>query len=114
MMVDCHILRGKLGEKPRWHRYLIDVTEGSTVLEVLHMIRQLDPGLAYTVHHCKMGVCGGCMMVINGRKRLACRTLVNQSELRIEPVPGLLVIKDLLVDLFAMHQKYLLQRKENS
>ncbi len=105
MKVVCHVLRQNPGEVPRWTPYDVEVAEGATVLDLLRSISRRDSGLAYTAHHCKIGVCAGCAMVINGRRRLACRTLVKSPEIRLEPVPGLPLIKDLLVDLFARQQR---------
>lgn len=112
MKVVCHVLRQNPGETPRWMRYDVEVIEGATVLDLLRSISQRDLGLAYTAHHCKTGICGGCNLLIDGRRRLACRTLVKSPEIRLEPVPGLPLIKDLLVDLFAWQQRNLPQGRE--
>jgi succinate dehydrogenase / fumarate reductase iron-sulfur subunit len=101
MKVICRVLRQNPGGPPHWAQYHAEVEEGATVLDLLRSISGQDPGLAYTAHHCKLGICAGCRMVINGRKRLACRTLVQSPQIRLEPVPGLPVIKDLLADLLA-------------
>ena len=105
MKVICRILRQSPGEDPRWAEYHAEVGDGATVLDLLRSISRQDPALAYTAHHCKLGICAGCRMVINGRKRLACRTLVRSPQIRLEPFPGLPVIKDLLVDLLASPKK---------
>jgi succinate dehydrogenase/fumarate reductase-like Fe-S protein len=101
MKVSCRVLRQNPGGPPHWAQYQAEVEEGATVLDLLRSISRQDPGLAHTAHHCKLGICAGCRMVINGRKRLACRTLVRSPQIRLEPAPGLPVIKDLLVDLLA-------------
>jgi succinate dehydrogenase / fumarate reductase, iron-sulfur subunit len=110
--VICRVLRQSPGEDPRWADYHAEVGDGATVLDLLRSISRQDPGLAYTAHHCKLGICGGCRMVINGRKRLACRTLVRSPQIRLEPVPGLPVIKDLLVDLLASPKKGVISEKK--
>ncbi len=99
MKVTCRVLRQNAGGPPHWVQYHAELEEGSTVLDLLRSISRQAPGLAYTAHHCKLGICTGCRMVINGRKRLACRTLVQSPEVRLEPVSGYPVIKDLVVDL---------------
>jgi succinate dehydrogenase/fumarate reductase-like Fe-S protein len=99
MKVICRVLRQNPGGPSHWAQYHAEVEEGATVLDLLRSISRQDPGLAYTAHHCKLGICAGCRMVINGHKRLACRTLVRSPQIRLEPVPGLPVIKDLLADL---------------
>lgn len=90
----------------------VEVIEGATVLDVLRSISQQDPALAHTMHHCKTGICGGCTLIIDGRQQLACRTLVKSPEIRLEPVPGLPLIKDLLVDLLPLRRKELSQGSE--
>ena len=47
------------------------------------------------------GVCGSDAMLINGRNRLACKIRVDQlgTKITVEPLPGLPVIKDLVVDM---------------
>ena len=105
MKVTCRVLRQTPDDPPRWAEYHEEVEEGATVLDLLRSISRQDSGLAYTAHHCKLGICAGCRMVVNGRKRLACRTLVRSPQMQLEPVPGLPVIKDLLVDLLASPKK---------
>ena len=105
MKVLCHVLRQNSGQPPRWAEYPVEVNDGATVLDLLHCVSGKDPSLAYTAHHCKLGICAGCLMVIDGQRRLACRTMVKAAEIRIEPIPGLPVIKDLAVDLLPLSQK---------
>ncbi|GEM_PF-1028155 len=102
--VVCHIRRQSPGEEARWARYEVEIGEGATVLDLLRSIGREDPGLAHTTHHCKMGICSACVMVIDGHRRLACRTLVSSPEIRLEPAPGLPLIKDLLVDQLPLHE----------
>lgn len=102
--VVCHVKRQNPGEDARWARYEVEIEEGATVLDLMRTINREDPGLAHTTHHCKLGICSACVMVIDGRRRLACRTLVTSPEIRLEPVPGLPLIKDLLVDLLPLHE----------
>lgn len=94
-----------------WDCFEVEVEEGSTVLDVLRAISRQDPTLAHTTHHCKTGICGGCTLQVNGRQRLACRTLASEH-MRLEPAPGLPLIKDLLVDLLPLQRKGLPQRRE--
>ncbi len=104
MMVECQILRQNPGESPRWVNYQAEIPEGSTVLGLLHRIAQEDPSLAFTTHHCKLGICAGCLMVINGERKLACRTIVRSSPVRLEPLSGLPLIKDLVVDFLPLRK----------
>ena len=75
--------------------------EHQTVLDVVTEIqREQDPTLAYRFA-CRVGMCGSCAMVVNGRERLTCSTLVKTvgDNLRIEPLRNLPVVRDLAVDL---------------
>lgn len=105
MKVICHVQRQNPREPSRWVVYEVEISDGLTVLNLLQEISQQDPRLAYTAHHCKTGTCGGCSMIINGIKRLACRTLLTSSEVRLQRVPGVPLIKDLLGDHFAAQRK---------
>ena len=114
LKVTCRIRRQMPGESPRWVDYVIEIVEGGTVLDLLRAISRRDQGLAFTTHHCKVGVCGGCNLLVDGRKRLACRTLVKSSSIRLEPLPGAPLIQDLLVDLFARRKKLSIEIAENA
>jgi fumarate reductase iron-sulfur subunit len=100
-------------KKARWKRYEVTVEEGATVLDLLHTISCNEPGLAFSLHHCKTGVCGGCRVLINGRQKFACRSLVKDSEIRLEPVTDFPLIKDLLVDFIVPSRKDEKQRRNS-
>jgi succinate dehydrogenase/fumarate reductase-like Fe-S protein len=105
MRVSCRVKKQNPGEASRWASYEIEISEGASIIDLLQEISKQDIELAFTAHHCKVGICGGCTMLINGTKRLACRTIVTAPAIRLEPAPGVPLIKDLLVDLFALQQK---------
>ena len=105
MKVSCRVKKQNPGEASRWASYEIEISEGASIIDLLQEISKQDAELAFTAHHCKVGVCAGCTILIDGKRRLACRTLVTSPEIRLEPVPGVPLIKDLLVDLFALQQK---------
>jgi len=90
-------------------RYDLKFRKGMTVLDALIEVREKqDPTLAYR-HSCRMGICGSCGMNIQGMPRLACQTQVSslgKETVRVEPLHGMHVIKDLVVDIdpfLAMH-----------
>jgi hypothetical protein len=56
MKVICRVLRQTPDDPPRWAEYHAEVEEGATVLDLLRSISRQDPGLAYTAHHCKLGI----------------------------------------------------------
>jgi succinate dehydrogenase / fumarate reductase iron-sulfur subunit len=94
---------------PHWEQYTIDRAPGMTVLDGLWRIKERQaPSLAWR-SSCRMGICGSCGMLINGRPRLACNTQV--SELRadvvaVAPLPNFGVIKDLVPDLRPMFEAH--------
>ena len=88
-------------EKPRWGTYVAEVEEGARVLDALHYVKwYLDGSLALR-RSCAHGVCGSDAMVINGVNRLACKVLCRtlSQPVTVEPLRGLKVEKDLIVDM---------------
>ena len=79
------------------------------MLEGLLRIRdEQDPSLAFR-SSCRGAVCGSCGMSINGRLNLACRVqlhLLAGRRVVIEPLPGLQIVKDLVVDMDPFWEKY--------
>src|SRR4029434_5299904 len=65
------------------------------------------PHLAFRFS-CRVGMCGSCAMVVNGRERLTCSTLVKTigDKLRVEPLRNLPVVRDLAVDLKPFFEAY--------
>jgi fumarate reductase iron-sulfur subunit len=80
-----------------------------TVLDVVTEIqRTLDATLSYRFA-CRVGMCGSCAMVVNGRPRWTCRTRVDQLDgttLKLEPIRNLPVVKDLAVDMEPFFNKW--------
>src|SRR5438552_14206159 len=78
-------------------RHEVEVGERASVLDVLFALqRGPTPDLAFRFS-CRVGMCGSCAMVVNGREQLACSTLVKPlgNRLSIEPLRNLPVVKDL-------------------
>lgn len=79
----------------------------SRVLDALLHVRQhQDPTLSFR-YSCRVGMCGSCAMVINGKEGLACQTTVGSLDSRIvklEPLRALPVQKDLTVDMTPFFQ----------
>jgi succinate dehydrogenase / fumarate reductase iron-sulfur subunit len=89
--------------------YKVPVHEGMTVLDGLHYIKEnLDPSLAWR-YSCRMGVCGSCGMLLNGRPTLACNTQIlhiASTDLTVGPLPNFDIIRDLVPDLRTMFDKH--------
>ncbi len=86
--------------KPHFREYKIEETDSMTIFIVLNMIREKqDPDLSFDFV-CRAGICGSCSMMINGRPRLACRTLTKDlpSVITLMPLPAFKLIKDLSVN----------------
>ena len=87
--------------RPRWESYDVTAQPSDLVLDLLHTIKwEIDGSLTFR-RSCGQGTCGSDAMRINGVNRLACKVPVRSlpDEVTIEPIKGLPVLKDLLVDL---------------
>ena len=91
--------------EPHFEDYRIPNPPGMTVLEGIKRIKEtLSPTIAWR-SSCRMGVCGSCGMLINGRARLACNTQVSElggGMVTLAPLPNFNIIRDLVPDLMPM------------
>jgi succinate dehydrogenase / fumarate reductase iron-sulfur subunit len=96
---------------PRMQDYELEIPEGRDmmVLDALQLLKEQDPSIAYR-RSCREGVCGSDGMNMNGKNGLACITplsaLSGQSKIVIRPLPGLPVVRDLVVDMSLFFQQY--------
>jgi len=77
--------------------YSVEVEGKPTVLELLQIIKEKDPTVAFRAM-CRASICGTCAVKVNGQHRLACNTKVSGEEVFIEPVDASPPIRDLVVD----------------
>jgi succinate dehydrogenase / fumarate reductase iron-sulfur subunit len=94
----------------RWETFQVPLEDRATVLDALFFVqREHDRSLAFRCA-CRAAMCGSCAMVINGSERLACKTalasLGANRPVRVEPLRNLPVLKDLVVDLEPLFDKY--------
>lgn len=79
------------------------------VLDILEIVKTMDPTLSYR-RSCREGVCGSDGINMNGRNGLACITpvseVVKSNKLSLRPLPGLPVIRDLVVDMEGFYKQY--------
>jgi len=77
------------------------------LLDALMLLRQQDDSLGFR-KSCREGVCGSDAMNINGRNGLACITSLSslKQPIEIRPLPGLPVIRDLIVDMTQFFKQY--------
>lgn len=97
-----------LDARPHMQTLELEVNPGDRMLlDVLTRLKAVDPSLAFR-RSCREGVCGSDAMNINGRNGLACITNLNELPERIvlRPLPGLPVIRDLIVDMSAFFIQY--------
>ncbi len=98
------------GEEAYWEDHTITMFGTDRVLDALHKIKwELDGSLTFR-RSCAHGICGSDAMRINGRNRLACKTLLKDLNIKkpitVEPIKGLPVLKDLVVDMEPFFASY--------
>jgi len=102
------VFRWAPGARERLQEYAIPFQEGMTVLDALvDAQRRLDPTLAFR-YACRVGMCGSCAMVIDGRERWACRTLLSKlgsGPVTVRPLYHFPLIRDLVVDMAPFKEK---------
>ncbi len=99
-----------LDKKPRMQEYDLEVEEGSDmmVLDALLELKEQDPTLSFR-RSCREGVCGSDGLNMNGKNGLACITPLSDlkgKKIVIRPLPGLPVIRDLVVDMAQFYRQY--------
>lgn len=101
-------------KKPWWGEYTLEnVHRTDTVLDLLHRVKWEQDGTLALRRSCAHGVCGSDAIRINGANALACKTLVNRLgskgdviKIQVEPILGLPVEKDLIVDMEPFFDHY--------
>jgi succinate dehydrogenase / fumarate reductase iron-sulfur subunit len=95
--------------KPSFDSWTLEVDPTDRVLDLLEHVKSYHDGTLSFRRSCAHGVCGSDAMRINGVNRLACKALVhdfNSSTITVEPILGLAVIKDLIVDMEPFFDSY--------
>jgi len=99
-----------LDDEPRWQDFDVQVLPTDRVLDALHQIKWEQDGSLTFRRSCAHGICGSDAMRINGRNRLACKTLIKDLDLSqpiyVEAIKGLPLEKDLVVDMEPFFQSY--------
>ena len=94
--------------EPTFQSYTVPFREDWVILDALNYIKdQVDGSLTYR-WSCRMGVCGSCGMMVNGKATLTCAAPLSEytrGPIRIEPLQFFPVIRDLVVDITSFLQK---------
>jgi succinate dehydrogenase / fumarate reductase iron-sulfur subunit len=111
VQADVRILRydPERDKKQHWESYRVECDpKMDRVLDLLHRVKYEMDGTLTFRRSCAHGVCGSDAMLINGRNRLACKMRVEQlgRKISIAPLPGLPIIKDLVVDMDGFFDSY--------
>ncbi|RVU32577.1 MULTISPECIES: succinate dehydrogenase iron-sulfur subunit [Neptunomonas] len=111
MLVSVYRYNPETDDAPYMQDIHIDIPGGKDimVLDLLQLLKDKDPSLGYR-RSCREGVCGSDGMNMNGTNGLACITplsaVVKDDKLVLRPLPGLPVIRDLVVDMTQFYKAY--------
>lgn len=112
MLVSLYRYNPETDAKPSMQDYEVEIPAGKglMVLDVLELLKRKDPSVTYR-RSCREGVCGSDGMNINGTNGLACITPVSSvvksgGKLVIRPLPGLPVVRDLVVDMTVFYKQF--------
>jgi len=104
-----NVFRWAPGEDERVAPYDVQAGADTTVLDALVAIqREQDPTLAFR-YACRVGMCGSCAMVVNGRERWACRTrlaTLGPTPVSVRPLYHFPLLRDLVVDMAAFVERH--------
>ena len=97
-------------DAPHMQTYTLEVEPGQDmmVLDALLALKEQDPTLSFR-RSCREGVCGSDGLNMNGKNGLACITTLSDlgnGALVIRPLPGLPVVRDLVVDMTQFYNQY--------
>ncbi len=103
------------GEAPYYEEYRVDLEPHRSVLEAILKVKNEQDGSVGIRCSCRAAICGSCGVRINGKAGLACHTHLDHAAksgvnadgvtILVEPMGNMPVIKDLIVDMDAVHWK---------
>lgn len=100
------------GQPPYWDEHTVELEPHRSVLEGLLQAKGTTDGSIGVRCSCRAAICGSCGVRINGRPGLACHTHLDDAQYRakdgvieVEPMGNMPIIKDLIVDMDAVHWK---------
>jgi succinate dehydrogenase / fumarate reductase iron-sulfur subunit len=100
------------GEAPYWDEHTVDLEPHRSVLEGILQAKNTQDGSIGVRCSCRAAICGSCGVRINGKPGLACHTHLDSAQasakdgvIEVEPMGNMPVIRDLIVDMDAVHWK---------
>ncbi len=110
------------GAPAYWQEFTVDLPANRSVLDGIVQVRNEQDGSLSIRCSCQAGICGSCGVRVNGRSALACNTKLSSAAERarrggqnadgtvddtivVEPMGNMPVLKDLIVDMDAVHWK---------
>ncbi len=100
------------GEPAYWQSFEVDLPPERSVLDGVLQARNAEDGSIGIRCSCQAAICGSCAVRINGKTALACNTRLSDAqgtakagEIVVEPMGNFPVLKDLIVDMDAVHWK---------
>ncbi len=110
MKVKLRILRydPEKDKRPHFENYVVEGQPNDQVLDLLNQVKWYQDGTLAYRRSCAHGICGSDAIRINGVNRLACKVLVKDvgRKIKIEPLLGMPVVKDLIVDMEPFFEHY--------
>lgn len=91
----------EVSDESWWDEFTVRADPLERLVEVLHDVKWHQDGTLSFRRSCAHGICGSDAMLIDGRNALACKVLVTDvaPKVTVEPIRGLPVLKDLIVDM---------------
>jgi len=112
LSVSLYRYNPETDDRPRMEAHWVEIPDDKDimVLDVLHLLKEKEATITFR-RSCREGVCGSDGMNINGTNGLACITPLSQAmgkkkTLVLRPLPGLPVIRDLVVDMTQFYKQY--------
>jgi succinate dehydrogenase / fumarate reductase iron-sulfur subunit len=101
------------GQPAYWHDYEVELDPERSVLDGILQVKDREDASLAIRCSCRAAICGSCGVRINGKSSLACNTRISDAADRapnggaivVEPMGNMPVIKDLIVDMDAVHWK---------
>ncbi len=104
------------GQAARWEDFGVELEGHQSILDAILQVRDRQDGSLAIRCSCQAAICGSCGVRINGKPHLACHTHLDAAAagapdgiITVEPMGNMPVVKDLIVDMEAVHWKKIRQ-----